>query len=60
MLGVAQGRTCRATNEEMAGVLVIGEGTVKTHIHRIFEKLGFRDRAAAIVFAFDHGPVRPQ
>jgi DNA-binding NarL/FixJ family response regulator len=49
-----------SSNEEIAGALVIGEGTVKTHIHRIFEKLGFRDRAAAIVYAFDHGLVRPR
>ena len=47
-------------DDEIAEALVIGEGTVKTHIHRIFEKLSFRDRAAAIVFAFDHGLVRPQ
>jgi signal transduction histidine kinase len=39
--------------------LVIGEGTVKTHITRILSKLELRDRAAAIVFAFDHGLVRP-
>ena len=48
-----------ATNEEIAEQLVIGEATVKTHIGRIFDKLGLRDRAAAIVFAFDHDLVRP-
>jgi DNA-binding NarL/FixJ family response regulator len=48
-----------ASNEEIATELVIGEGTVKTHVGRIFDKLGLRDRAAAIVFAFDHGLVRP-
>jgi DNA-binding NarL/FixJ family response regulator len=47
------------SNEEIADRLVIGEGTVKTHVGRIFDKLGLRDRAAAIVFAFDHGLVRP-
>jgi DNA-binding NarL/FixJ family response regulator len=47
------------SNDEIAQQLVIGEGTVKTHIGRIFDKLGLRDRAAAIVFAFDHGLVRP-
>jgi len=46
------------SNDEIAERLVIGEGTVKTHIGRIFEKLGVRDRPAAIVFAFDHGVVR--
>ena len=48
-----------ATNAEIAELLVIGEGTVKTHIGRIFDKLELRDRAAAIVFAFDHGLVQP-
>lgn len=47
-----------ATNDEIAADLVIGEGTVKTHVGRIFDKLGLRDRAAAIVFAFDHGLVQ--
>jgi DNA-binding NarL/FixJ family response regulator len=49
-----------ASNAEIAEQLVIGEGTVKTHIGRIFDKLELRDRSAAIVFAFDHGLVQPQ
>ena len=49
-----------ASNLEVAERLVIGEGTVKTHITRIFDKLQLRDRAAAIVFAFDHGLVHPR
>jgi DNA-binding NarL/FixJ family response regulator len=48
------------SNEEIAQELIIGEGTVKTHVGRIFDKLGVRDRPAAIVFAFDHGVVRAQ
>jgi DNA-binding NarL/FixJ family response regulator len=47
-----------ATNEEIADQLVITEATVKTHITRIFDKLDLRDRAAAIVFAFDQGLVQ--
>ncbi|MFC4009013.1 response regulator [Nonomuraea purpurea] len=47
------------TNAEIARHLVIGEGTIKTHVGRIFTKLAVRDRAAAVVFAFDHGVVRP-
>jgi DNA-binding NarL/FixJ family response regulator len=48
-----------ATNQEIADALVIGEATVKTHIGHILDKLDLRDRAAAIVFAFDHGLVQP-
>ena len=48
-----------ATNAEIAATLCVAEATVKTHIGSIFTKLGVRDRAAAIVFAYDHGEVRP-
>jgi DNA-binding NarL/FixJ family response regulator len=48
-----------ASNDEIADTLVIGEATVKSYVGRIFAKLELRDRAAAIVFAFDHGLVRP-
>jgi DNA-binding NarL/FixJ family response regulator len=47
------------SNTEIAERLVVGEGTIKTHIGHIFAKLTLRDRAAAVVFAFDHGLVRP-
>lgn len=47
------------SNTEIAGELTLGEGTVKTHIGHIFTKLDLRDRAAAVVFAFDHGLVQP-
>jgi DNA-binding NarL/FixJ family response regulator len=47
------------SNVEIAESLVISELTVKSHIGRIFAKLGLRDRAAAIVYAFDHGLVVP-
>jgi DNA-binding NarL/FixJ family response regulator len=48
-----------ATNAEIAATLHVGEATVKTHVGSIFMKLGVRDRAAAIVYAFDHGVVQP-
>lgn len=48
------------SNGEIAADLVLGEGTVKTHVGHVFAKLGLRDRAAAVVFAFDHGLVRPR
>jgi DNA-binding NarL/FixJ family response regulator len=49
-----------ATNGEIAAALIVGEATVKTHVGAIFSKLGVRDRAAAIVFAYDHGIVDPR
>jgi DNA-binding NarL/FixJ family response regulator len=49
-----------ATNGEIATGLYVGEATVKTHVGAIFSKLGVRDRAAAIVFAYDHGVVGPR
>ena len=48
------------TNTEIAGALVVSELTVKSHLSRIFTKLGLRDRAAAVVYAFDHGIVSPR
>jgi DNA-binding NarL/FixJ family response regulator len=48
-----------ATNAEIGATLFVAEGTVKTHVGSIFGKLGVRDRAAAIVFAYDHGVVTP-
>jgi DNA-binding NarL/FixJ family response regulator len=47
------------TNAEIAAALYVAEATVKTHVGSIFGKLGVRDRAAAIVFAYDHGVVSP-
>jgi len=46
-----------ATNVEIARALYVSEATVKTHVGSIFSKLAVRDRAAAIVYAYDHGVV---
>ncbi|MGU3499290.1 response regulator transcription factor [Mycobacterium sp. C31M] len=48
------------TNTEIADELFISGVTVKSHIGRIFDKLKLRDRAAAIVYAYDHGIVTPR
>ena len=47
------------SNTEIARTLTLGEGTIKTHVGHIFAKLDLRDRAAAVVFAFDQGLVQP-
>ncbi len=49
-----------ASNHEIAGELILATTTVKTHVGAIFAKLGVRDRAAAIVYAFDAGIVAPR
>jgi DNA-binding NarL/FixJ family response regulator len=50
-----------ATNTEIAEALYVSEATVKSHVGNLFMKLEVRDRAAAIVFAFEHGvaTIRP-
>jgi DNA-binding NarL/FixJ family response regulator len=48
-----------ATNAEIADTLHVSGGTVKTHVGSIFTKLGVRDRAAAIVYAYQHGIASP-
>jgi DNA-binding NarL/FixJ family response regulator len=49
-----------ANNAEVAGELYLSERTVKGHISAIFSKLGVRDRAAAIILAYDAGIVTPR
>jgi DNA-binding NarL/FixJ family response regulator len=52
---IARGRS----NADIAAALFLSEATVKTHVNRIFMKLGVRDRAQAVVAAYESGLIRP-
>ena len=45
------------SNTELARALTLSEATAKTHVARIFAKLSLRDRAQAVVLAYETGLV---
>jgi DNA-binding NarL/FixJ family response regulator len=53
---IAQG----LSNAEIADGLVLTEGTVKTHVKHIFDKLEVRDRTQAVILAYEVGVVKPR
>ena len=58
LLAIAEG----LNNSELAGRFYLSESTVKTHVGRILQKLGARDRVHLVILAYEHGllpAVRP-
>jgi DNA-binding NarL/FixJ family response regulator len=47
------------SNADIAARMYLGEATVRTHVGHVFAKIGARDRAQAVVFAYESGHIHP-
>jgi len=47
------------SNPEICRELVISEATAKTHVAKILQKLGVRDRVQAVIYAYETGLISP-
>lgn len=56
---VFDGLVTGATNGELAAALHVEPSTVKTHVAHVLRKLGLRDRVEVVIYAYEHGLVRP-
>jgi DNA-binding NarL/FixJ family response regulator len=47
------------SNAEIAMELILGDATIKTHVARVLQKLGLRDRTQAVIAAYESGLIEP-